>query len=255
MKPTISEFSYGYVVTEELIRGVGIPLTAAPVFPSLIDEGRQGGYDVKLDFQGTPLFLQFKLSDYINIKNCRVQEFKKGLFNQPFYRMHLRSSRYSNQHQLLIDLENLHPAVYYVAPTFHEVSELNKAYVQKKILKQSVFISPSAIGQLPDKKEHHIAFQFSGNDAYFLSTPVPISVLKSDTLGEYLSAKLRQDSSRENSLTDLTELSKKMINIVCEQFGEENLQYLPPIQSIAYLARLFFNCEMFMLRKKTESSS
>jgi Type II secretion system protein C len=39
-KCQFSEFSYGYCVTEDLIVGQGMPLTAAPVFPSLVDEGQ-----------------------------------------------------------------------------------------------------------------------------------------------------------------------------------------------------------------------
>jgi hypothetical protein len=40
-------------------------LKVAPVFPSLIQEGRTGGgYDVLLE-PGFPLFLQFKISQYM----------------------------------------------------------------------------------------------------------------------------------------------------------------------------------------------
>lgn len=64
MKPDISEFSYGSAVTEALIFDHGTSITAAPIFPSLIAEGKQGGgYDLPLDRPGQPLFLQFKLSD------------------------------------------------------------------------------------------------------------------------------------------------------------------------------------------------
>jgi len=62
MKPKISEFSYGYAFTENLVDWVGSLLAAAPVFPSLIEEGKaNGGYDLKLQFGSVPLFLQFKL--------------------------------------------------------------------------------------------------------------------------------------------------------------------------------------------------
>ena len=64
MKPDIAEFNYGYALTDELIHWHGAGITAVPIFPSLYDEGQPGGgYDVKLDRGGIPLFLQFKLSD------------------------------------------------------------------------------------------------------------------------------------------------------------------------------------------------
>lgn len=79
MKPDISEYSYGYTLTEELIRSMAQQLSAAPVYPSLIEEGRPGGgYDVKLQYPFMPIFLQFKLSDYVKRRIAR--EFKLGLY-------------------------------------------------------------------------------------------------------------------------------------------------------------------------------
>ena len=52
MRPRISEFSYGFALTRELIvkRWEGLQLTKAPYLPSLVAEGQQGGgFDVKLD--------------------------------------------------------------------------------------------------------------------------------------------------------------------------------------------------------------
>ena len=55
MEPEFSEFSYGYALTDELIHWNGTKLKAAPVFPSLYDEGAGKGYDLKLDRQnGVP---------------------------------------------------------------------------------------------------------------------------------------------------------------------------------------------------------
>ncbi|PYP92242.1 MAG: hypothetical protein DMG65_04645 [Candidatus Angelobacter sp. Gp1-AA117] len=96
-KCEFSEFSYGYCITEDLIIGDGTPLTAAPVFPSLIDKGQPGvGYDLKLNKPGTPLFLQFKLVHQMVRGNAK--EAKKGTFqgavlpNAPTIFEHLRSA-------------------------------------------------------------------------------------------------------------------------------------------------------------------
>jgi hypothetical protein len=92
MKPTdISEFSYGYAVTESLVRQVRYPLQAAPIFPSLIAEGRSGGYDVAIPFSGFPLFLQFKLSDLM-VSRTAI-ETKARLLEPEFYRFHLGPTR------------------------------------------------------------------------------------------------------------------------------------------------------------------
>src|SRR5687767_9944038 len=98
MRPTISEFSYGFAITSELVH-IGGGVTAAPVFPSLIAEGQQGGgWDVRLDRPGVPLFLQFKLCDSMTRGTCR--EAQVAGFNVPCYRMHLRSARVSEQHAM-----------------------------------------------------------------------------------------------------------------------------------------------------------
>src|SRR5580704_15864116 len=81
-KCQFSEFSYGYCLTEDLIVGQGTQLTAAPVFPSLIEEGQPGvGYDVRFDRPGTPLFLQFKLVH--QMVRGTANETKKGHFHPP----------------------------------------------------------------------------------------------------------------------------------------------------------------------------
>ncbi|HEB70266.1 MAG TPA: hypothetical protein ENI88_11700 [Desulfobulbus sp.] len=45
MNPDFSEFSYGYAVTEELVTAMKAAVVAAPVFPSLYEEGKKGGYE------------------------------------------------------------------------------------------------------------------------------------------------------------------------------------------------------------------
>jgi len=166
MHPDISEFSYGYALTESLIRASPFPIKAAPIFPSLIDEGRVGGYDVHLPFEGFPLFLQFKLSHHM--VRGTAGEAKKGLLTPPFYRMHLRPTKHSQQHPLLLATEATGVAVYYVAPCFHEPDELNAAYTAQQVVQRSVFVKPSTIGPLPDHDDHHIAFN-QGTGFYLCS--------------------------------------------------------------------------------------
>lgn len=141
MKPDISEFSYGYALTESLIWDSSLPIVGAPIFPSLIQEGRPGGgYDVALPFNGLLLFLQFKLSEYM--KSRGVIEAKKGLINPPFYRMHLRPHRHSRQHDMLLELEAAGNTVFYVAPKFHRPSELSEAYLNRTMIQQSLWWTP-----------------------------------------------------------------------------------------------------------------
>lgn len=153
-----SEFTYGYCVTEDLIVGKKTKLTAAPVFPSLIEEGKPGkGYDLHLERPGAPLFLQFKLVQ--QMVRSRANEAQQGHLTTPFYRMYLRPKALSDQHASLLSLEQAGNDVYYVAPGFHTKSDLNAAYAQRQVWDRSFRLKPSAIGPLPDDKKHHVSFK------------------------------------------------------------------------------------------------
>ena len=82
MKPDISEFSYGYALTEAFVWDTGLPVIGAPFFPSLIQEGQSGGYDVAVSFSGLLLFLQFKLSHLMTRRTAF--ETKQGYIAIPF---------------------------------------------------------------------------------------------------------------------------------------------------------------------------
>jgi hypothetical protein len=134
MRSGFSEFSYGYTVAEDLLvwRGMRTAMGAKPVFPSLIEEGQPGGgYDLAIEGVGTlPFLLQFKLSDYM--VRSSVIEAKQGMFSvsrhRPIYRMHLRATRYSQQHPSLLGLERKGHQVFYIAPAFHLPRQLYGYY-------------------------------------------------------------------------------------------------------------------------------
>jgi len=155
--PDISEFSYGFALTHELIGLAGVPLRAAPIFPSLIEEGKAGGgYDVNLDIPGFPLFLQFKRSDCMVSRNAK--EIQQGCnFNLPFYRLKITERSRSAQHDMLLELDNGKNEVFYAAPRFRTVTELNAAYLAAAVSHRSFYMRPRDIGRLDDDA-HHVAF-------------------------------------------------------------------------------------------------
>lgn len=164
----LSEFSYGYALTEAIINAAPSSLKAAPYFPSLITEGKKGGgYDVKLTFSGELLYLQFKLSDEMVRRSAL--EAKKKLFQTPFFRMPLRSSSKSDQHAMLIELEQAGECVFYATPKFSTAKGLDEAYLSRRVVQQSCFFRPSQIGPLPDQNAHWVAFKPPSPIAYFCS--------------------------------------------------------------------------------------
>jgi hypothetical protein len=85
MIPQISEFSYGFALTNEIV--AWSPLKFAPIFPSLIEEGKKGGgYDVMLDMPGVPLYLQFKRGYRMTRRTAKeIKQYQKRL-KIPFHR-------------------------------------------------------------------------------------------------------------------------------------------------------------------------
>ena len=198
MRPDLSEFSYGYALTEDLIQWAGTPLTAAPLFPTLLQEGQSGGgWDVQLPFQGVPLFLQFKLSDFmISSQTIRNQQ---GLFQPPFYRMHLRPLRLSQQHRMLLDLEsagvtNANNLVFYVRTGFLHGNRPQRCYtLSREVAKRSVFFRPSAIGNLPMQRSSRDipGCNFSTPRGYSIS-----SLTSGERSGDYLDLLAEEISAR-----------------------------------------------------------
>jgi hypothetical protein len=156
MKPEISEFSYGFAITNELVGWA--QLSAAPIFPSLVEEGRVGGgYDVKLDMPGLPLYLQFKRAERMTRNSAREISTGKTTLTLPYHRFHITDWGISDQHKLLLELDQGNTLVFYAAPRFHTLTEINSAWKDNSVASQSVFVAPRAIGVL-DHEPHTVAY-------------------------------------------------------------------------------------------------
>lgn len=255
MKPDISEFSYGYAVTEEIVAKHKKRVVAAPTFPSLIEEGKKGGgYDVKIPLMGTPVFLQFKLSDCLKTKGAK--EHSSLSLKLPYYRMHLRPLKHSKQHQLLLDLESSGQVVYYIAPEFHLPDELNRYYLARRVVRNSAAFSPSSIGPLPDDQEHYVVFERGGTHGYRCSND-PKRVDRS-----CLADKLKSLRGEGRTLGDeeLLRLAGKMVQVIRERQDDDDVprdttpdleaisRQRSPLDSVIHIARTYFSSELIIVR-------
>ncbi len=191
MIPDISEFSYGFALTNELVGWVS--LSAAPVFPSLIEEGKQGGgYDVKLDRPGAPLFLQFKRAECM-MRASAYEIAKHGLpLSVPFYRFPITQRNKSFQHTSLVELDDGTNLVYYAAPRFHTIGEINRAWQNGDVSARSIFVAPSAIGLIRDNEKH--AVSYDRQHTFFCSEPREIKAQSATDLAERIQAQVSSDS-------------------------------------------------------------
>jgi hypothetical protein len=260
MRSEFSEFSYGYAVTEELINWHGVGLRAYPYFPNLREEATRG-YDLRLDRAGAPLFLQFKLADGMQRRSC-VEIKKHSLPLTPvFYRMYVMRSDKSPQHSLLINLEGAGAEVYYVTPRFHTSTEFSNLYFSRNVVQNSAFIRPSAIGALPDAKQHHVSYERGGSLAWFCSEPV---LIKEGTLdGSSLANNVLDTLNQSKPLT--TQL-KSLLSKILRTLEERGITPpFPPderrgefddarrLNRISFLARQYFDCQFVIVQHAKKS--
>jgi len=255
MNPLISEFSYGYALTEELATLWRGTLRGAPVFPSLVDEGNIGGYDLELPVFGIPLFLQFKLSHYL--KKSSALEWSR--WNRSYFRMYLRPLRHSRQHNLLLSWERRGNEVYYASPMFHEAGELNDAYSMRRVVQSSVFFRPLDIGTLPDQGQHYVVFHPSDPMAYLYSVePRPIRSIPGKHWQEkvFFGAKERMTkvnpdmfkellASIEATLSDELPFWKRQQEALLERFTRHDTKGLAAY--VSYLARTYFDSQFILV--------
>ena len=266
MRPTMSEFSYGFALTKELLDAPGKEVKAAPVFPSLIAEGQVGGgYDVDLSKPGIPWFLQFKLCDHMVASHCK--EAQSALLSVPCYRMHLRSSRVSRQHELLLRLEQdcrraqNGQQVYYVAPRFHRVEELDDAFARGNVLARSVLIRPSEIGPLNDDAEHYVSFGPQGDPWILFSEPRQIEVMgRFDDVAENLQRLLK--ARARSSVNDELEALAATVREIVEWSEDRGREYrsrrgrrdsvdVPSaLQRISYDASVLLGAQLYVVQWK-----
>lgn len=254
MKSKLSEFSYGYALTEELSRYNS--LIAAPYLPSLRNEGNTGGYDVRIEYLAGPLFLQFKLSEKLITR--KAKEFQVcGLLKPPFYRFRLRPLRHSCQHDLLLDTESQWPrSVYYSAPAFVDEKELNQKYLNSQVVDHSVFVSPAEIGSL-NLDEHYISFKDHNSTTGYLFSEYPAE--KKIVQGK-TGIRNAINFSQEQELPDnwIIELKnaimstlkkKRLIDNAAEKEINSKLEE-NAVMIIEYAARVFMGAQFFYILKK-----
>jgi hypothetical protein len=259
MIPEISEFSYGFALTHEIANFAGANLRAAPILPSLIEEGRVGGgYDVKLDWSGIPIFLQFKRSDYLIRKSAKP--IRDGATLQtPFYRFPIMPSSKSDQHNLLLQLDVNPNEVFYASPRFHLVSELNEAYASQKIFDRSFFIRPATIGPLTDE-DHHVAYDELQH--FVCSEPRAVEAFDGEQIKGALAERL---SSSEDVLRNTLGKTEKIIRHALIEHGiepveidfgrEEKSLEQQQLRRISDLALRYFSAQFFVVQRASVEES
>jgi hypothetical protein len=165
MESEFNEFQYGYSVTSELERAFGPYLLSPPEIPSLIEEGRGSGYDVKFDMMGCPVFLQFKLAHYLTRRNAK----QWSHYNSPYFRFKIYPPKISDQHNALVTLSLAETYVFYCSPRFYTRYDYVDYHMANTICKNSKMTSCHKLPFIGYHNEHCICYDQNGKNTTFFS--------------------------------------------------------------------------------------
>jgi hypothetical protein len=248
MKRKVSEFSYGFVLTHELVNAYGYLPTDSPQ-SSRKRKKKDAGDDVDNTPRGYPLFLQFKASEYMKRRNAGESK----LVGLPYFRFALHRKTQSNQHQMLIELEKKGCAVLYATPKLHETLNLNGAFFDRQVVASSLFVSPGEIGELPDNQSHRVVFSGKSEDVYLCSKPRKLDgVVHGAAFAEAMS---RIISGREpQSLDDefFHGLAGDMVSLaapnrrIFDELSRGKVE-MGAATFANYLAKTLFDCELLIV--------
>jgi len=177
----LSEFSYGYGVTREVARRLRKQgLAATPFLPSLLHEANLG-FDVAFSRPGTPLLIQFKLGQAMR----RFVPGPRPALERIFWRYHIDTAEPDGQFELLLKAQQDGADVFYLAPQFHDWETYLEAFERKRILRQSLIVSPMDIRQTLDAHSvpdgvHKIVYDRAR--AYLYSEPLELSPVRAAEL-------------------------------------------------------------------------
>jgi hypothetical protein len=248
MKRKVSEFSYGFVLTHELVNAYGYLQTDAPQGARRPRKKEAAG-DVGGSPSGRPLFLQFKASEYMKRRNAGESK----LVGLPYFRFALHRKTQSNQHQLLIELEKKGYAVFYATPKIHEAVNLNSAFFERQVVASSLFVNPGEIGELPDNRSHRVVFSGRSDEVYVCSKPQRLDgVIHGAAFAECVR---RIASEKEpQSLDDefFNHLASDMVSLISPNrriFDELSAGKVEMSASTFanYLAKTLFDCELLIV--------
>jgi hypothetical protein len=163
-KPTFSESSFGFAVTEQMIRRHRWRLAGIPYFPWIDEEGLLG-WDVNIPFWGLSYFLQFKRGEEFRYRTQPV------CFRFPVY----KPSR-SQQHNILVDWAVSERLTYYCAPCFTSGSDLMHHSLGTTLLANTKFIPARELPRigLSDNTQHFVTYT-KVNSGAFRSKPIIIN--------------------------------------------------------------------------------
>ena len=248
MKRKVSEFSYGFVLTHELVNAYGYLATDSPQ-ETRRKKKKDSEAAADEPQSGYPMLLQFKASEYMKRRNAGESK----LVGLPYFRFALHRKTQSNQHQLLIELEKKGCAVFYATPKIHEAVNLNSAFFDHQVVASSLFVNPGEIGELPDNQSHRVVFSGRTEDVYLCSKPRKLDgVIHGADFAETVRRVVSGREPRSLDEVFYIHLAEEMVSLVSPNrriFDELSRGKVEMGASTFanYLAKTLFDCELLIV--------
>lgn len=197
----LSEFSFGYGVTDETRQLLGsVGWQSAPFLPSLIHE-KEVGFDVAFSKPGAVLMLQFKLGDELRRFHRTTPAQSIPDLDRPFWRFRVDTGEH--QFNRLWSFEVLGAEVYYVAPRFSDWAKYENLFQAGKVLESCLLITPVEIRNAiaGAAGEHRIVYDRTRR--YVCSEPTQTPDISAQQLVQRIASRAQQPEPLANTIKRL----------------------------------------------------
>jgi hypothetical protein len=157
----------------------------------------------------------------------------------------------SEQHEMLIDLDQTPNLVFYAAPMFHRKEEFDEAFLRGVVRQRSFFVTPRQIGHFADDEAHYLSFD--GQTYVVMSEPRIIEGYGAVELEAMLKKRLAQDlRPLRETIGEAIQgaevaraLSRKRVRTALQEEGDDS-----PLSAVAELPESPTPSEIFKRRQE-----
>lgn len=172
MECKFSEFQFAHLITREIedkiiFSNLGLGM---PRIPNQVEEAN-GGYDVSFHDPIVSVYLQYKLSEKLTQRPAKEwDEFGK----KEYFRIKIYPDNLSKQHNTLVELagKSRKNQVFYCAPAFTEMSEMQDYYDKREVANHSAFIRCYGLTKISGDDQHNICFTIDPKKTIMHSEPI-----------------------------------------------------------------------------------
>lgn len=248
MSARFNEREFEFCFNAEFVRKNGAALIGTPIIPSQRIEYVLG-YDVEFRLQNSQftrsLFLQHKVTSYSEHRRGK-NTFIWNCYNGPYYRFPVERLDRTRQHNLLVDLATKGEDVFYCAPIFAGLDNLQNFFVHDQVMDNSRYFDPEDMGKVTDFEQHHVSCDPTGTYGFFhsdskrLRTTLTWQLLTDKAVVRRVD--LQYTQTLLNYLTESIKATFEALPSVPDEVKKKGTVLI-----ISYMLRRYFNVEWLIL--------